>query len=150
MSIEKEINQRVFNSEYQKATVNIIFTCNWIQEKMKQFFEPNDITLQQFNILRILRGSKLPLSTMEIRERMMDKMSDTSRLVDRLTNKGLAKKQINENDKRLVDVTITKQGQELLLKLDAEQTRLDNIVAGLSKEEAALLNTLLDKIRTCC
>ena len=84
MGIEKDINQQKFRNEFQKASINLIYTFNWVSEKMKVFFENQDITSQQFNILRILRGAHKPLSTLQIRERMLDKMSDTSRIVDRL------------------------------------------------------------------
>jgi hypothetical protein len=73
MGIEKDIQQEAFRNEYQKATVNIIFSANWLNEKIKQFLDADDITSQQFNILRILRGSKKPMSTLQIRERMLDK-----------------------------------------------------------------------------
>src|SRR3712207_9432786 len=113
MSIEKDIRQAKFVSPKQKAMVNILFTYGWIIEKIKNFLSREDITHQQFNILRILRGSHpKPLSTLQIRERMLDKMSDTSRIVDRLVLKGLVKKTICPTDKRLVDVIITEKGQK--------------------------------------
>ena len=87
MGIEKDIQQRSFRNEYQKVTVNIIFSASWLTEKIKTFLESEDITSQQYNILRILKGSKEPLSTLQIRERMLDKMSDTSRIVERLLKK---------------------------------------------------------------
>ena len=92
MTLEKEIHQKVFHSEYQKSTINLIYTFNWVNEKVNKLFEPFDITQQQFNILRILRGAGQPLSTLQIRQRMLDKMSDTSRIVDRLVKKGLSQK----------------------------------------------------------
>ncbi len=92
MSIEEDINQRKFRNEYQKASINIIYTFNWMNEKMRSLFEEHELTSQQFNILRILRGAGQPISTLQIRQRMLDKMSDTSRIVDRLIVKGLAKK----------------------------------------------------------
>jgi len=94
MSLEKDIQQKQFRNEYQKGIVNLIFTYNWLNEKMKKVFEKQGITGQQYNILRILRGAGKPISTLQIRERMLDKMSDTSRIVDRLVLKGLAKKNI--------------------------------------------------------
>jgi DNA-binding MarR family transcriptional regulator len=107
-----------------------------------------DITLQQYNILRILRGSSpAPLSTLQIRDRMLDKMSDTSRIVDRLVVKGLAQKNISKTDKRLVDVMITEEGRELLAKLDLHNDELDNIASSLSEVEMNTLNNLLDKLR---
>lgn len=103
--------------------------------------------MQQFNILRILRGSDRPLSTLEIRERMLDKMSDTSRMVDRLLLKGLAKKTICKADKRLVDVVITDKGKKVLEKLDMHQQELDQLFGNITEAEAKTLNKLLDKIR---
>src|SRR6201999_4359003 len=95
MALENEINQRKFRTEYQKARINIIYTYNWLTEQVKSMFDEWDITSQQFNILRILRGEGKPLSTLQIRQRMLDKMSDTSRIVDRLVLKGLVKKTAN-------------------------------------------------------
>lgn len=147
MSIEKDIQQQQFRNEFQKATVNIIFSANWLTERMKLFFDIEDITPQQYNILRILRGSKQPLSTLQIRERMLDKMSDTSRIVERLQKKNLVEKKTCPADKRLVDVIISKKGLTLLEKLDQKNAELDRIIQGLSVEEAKLLNGLLDKMR---
>ena len=147
MSIEKDISQRKFKTEYQKAMINLIFTHNWMMERVKLFFEKVDLTSQQFNILRILRGAGEPLSTLQIRQRMLDKMSDTSRIVDRLIKKGLAKKVICKSDRRLVDVTISEKGLKLLEKLDEMQPDLDSVIQSLDETEARQLNTLLDKIR---
>jgi DNA-binding MarR family transcriptional regulator len=147
MSIDKDINQRKFRNEQQKGVVNIIFTYNWMTEKLKTIFERGGLTMQQFNILRILRGSEKPLSTLEIRERMLDKMSDTSRIVDRLVIKELAKKVVCKTDKRLVDITITEKGKKVLEKLDKYQAELDGILGGITTTEAKTLNKLLDKIR---
>ena len=147
MGIEKDINQRKFKSEYQKAIVNLIYTYNWVTEKLKNVFDKEDITMQQFNILRILRGSDKPLSTLQIRERMLDKMSDTSRIVDRLVLKGLVKKTVCESDKRLVDITITNKGKKMLEELDVFEPDFEKIISSLSEEEAKVFNGLLDKIR---
>ncbi|MBX2934612.1 MAG: MarR family transcriptional regulator [Ferruginibacter sp.] len=147
MSLEKEITQQSFRNEHQKGVINIIYTYNWINEKMKVFFDKENITAQQFNILRILRGAGKPISTLQIRERMLDKMSDTSRIVDRLVLKGLAKKSICKADKRLVDVSISDKGLKLLSKLDNYQDDMDAVMQNLSAAEAKTLNILLDKIR---
>lgn len=148
MTIEKDINQSVFQSEYQKSIINLIYTFNWMNEKINRHFEPFDITQQQFNILRILRGAGQPLSTLQIRQRMLDKMSDTSRIVDRLVKKGLVKKSICREDRRLVDVLLTDKGKKLLQTMDGLNEDMESIFKFLSVEEARLLNTLLDKIRT--
>src|SRR3954471_18580665 len=105
MGIEKDIHQKKFRNAYQKSVINLIYTYNWMNEKSKAILDRGDITAQQFNILRILRGAGEPLSTLQIRQRMLDKMSDTSRIVDRMVKKGLVKKGICKSDKRLVDVT---------------------------------------------
>jgi MarR family transcriptional regulator, 2-MHQ and catechol-resistance regulon repressor len=148
MGIDQDILQSKFRNEHQKAIVNLLYTYNWVTEKSKELFASEDITPQQFNILRILRGSHpTPLSTLQIRERMLDKMSDTSRIVDRLITKGLVKKGVCKDDRRLVDVMITEKGKKLLERLDARQDEIDNIIGNLSKKEASSLSELLDKIR---
>ena len=148
MGIEKEIQQASFTSAHQKAMINLLFTYGWVLEKMKTFLAAEDITHQQFNILRILRGSHpKPLSTLQIRERMLDKMSDTSRIVDRLVIKGLVKKSTCSTDKRLVDVVITEKGQKMLRKLDAETDHITEIMGKLSPSDAEMLSLLLDKLR---
>lgn len=148
MGIEKDISQSKFLNEYQKAGINLIYTYGWMMERSREIFASEDITPQQFNILRILRGSyPKPLSTLQIRERMLDKMSDTSRIVDRLVSKGLVKKGTCKEDRRLVDITITDKGKKILEKLDERQEELDNILGNLTNKEAAVLSELLDKIR---
>jgi len=148
MSIGKDIQQqRQFRNEHHKAQVNLLFSSNWLMENIKKFLLAEDITPQQYNILRILRGSGEPLSTLQIRERMLDKMSDTSRIVDRLLKKELVEKKTSKADKRLVDVTISSKGLEVLERLDNKNASLDGIMFNLSHDEANLLNGLLDKLR---
>jgi len=148
MGIDKDIHQNKFRNERHKAMVNLLFTYGWAVERLKQFVSEEGITHQQFNILRILRGNHpTPLSTLTIRERMIDKMSDTSRIVDRLLSKGLVKKVICKKDRRLVDVSITDKGLKLLEKLDNREDEMDGILSNLSEKEATGLSRLLDKIR---
>lgn len=148
MGIDKDIQQAKFRNVYQKAGINLIYTLGWMKDKTKCIFDEEDITSQQFNILRILRGSfPQPLSTLQIRERMLEKMSDTSRIVDRLITKGLVKKITCKADRRLVDVIITDKGKKLLERLDAKQDEIDNVLSNLTEKEATLLSDLLDKIR---
>ena len=147
MTIEQDINQPVFRNEYQKAMINLLFTHGWVTDKTKLIFEKEDITPQQFNILRILRGANAPLTTLQIRERMLDKMSDTSRIVDRLIIKEFAKKVTSTTDKRLVDISITEKGKRLLKKLDKFEDEFDAVMGKLTLTDAKLLNSLLDKIR---
>ena len=148
MGIEKDIQQAKFRNPRQKAGINLIYTMAWMREKTKAIFDSEDITPQQFNILRILRGSfPDPLSTLQIRERMLEKMSDTSRIVDRLIAKGLVKKVTCKNDRRLVDVIITDKGKKMLERLDARQDEIDGVLGNLSEKDANILSDLLDKIR---
>ena len=148
MGIDKDIQQERFRNIYQKASINLIYTIGWMRDMTKHIFEAEDITPQQFNILRILRGSyPKPLSTLQIRERMLEKMSDTSRIVDRLITKGLVKKLTCKADRRLVDVIITEKGQKLLERLDSRQDEIDAVLKNLTEKEAEVLSDLLDKAR---
>ena len=149
MGLEKDIHQNTFRNPRQKAMINILYTYGWTLEKIKKFLAREDITHQQYNILRILRGSHPdPLSTLQIRERMIDRMSDTSRIVDRMVLKGLVRKTPCPKDKRLVDVIITEKGQKLLKKMDAEVDQIDSIMKSLTENEAEMLSNLLDKLRS--
>jgi len=149
MKLELEINQAKFRNIYHHGTVNMIYSFNWLLAKQSAFFAKEDLTYQQFNILRILRGSMpKPLSTIQLRERMLDKMSDTSRLVARLETKGLVLKKQSSTDKRLVEITISRKGQNVLSRLDKVENELDQIIKNLTEVEVKTLNNLLDKMRS--
>ncbi len=147
MGIEKDIQQTSFRNEHQKLGINIMYTANWLNEKIASILSQEDITQQQYNILRILLGADKPLSTLQIRARMLDKMSDTSRIVDRLVAKELVEKNTCPTDKRLVDVTLTKKGLAILEKLDQLNHHLDSLMKGISEKEASTMNQLLDQLR---
>lgn len=149
MRLEQEIQQtKSFASQKRKAAVNIMFTNGWLQGQMRDWLKPFDLTGQQYNVMRILRGSNpKPLSTSDIRDRMLDKMSDASRIVDRLHNKGLLKRTVCPTDRRLVDIVITEKGLELLKKMDDTESFLDQLMSHLSEQEAEQLNDLLDRVR---
>ena len=147
MGIEKDIHQTQFRNNYQKAIVNMIFSSNWLNERIKKVIDDGNITMQQYNILRIVLGSKMPISTMQIRERMLDKMSDTSRIVDRLIIKELVDKSVCITDKRLVDICISEKGLHLLEQLDSRNGDIDHLLQNLTNDEALHLSRLLDKIR---
>lgn len=149
MRIEKAIKQNKFTSEYQKLTVNIAYTNSYITQILSRYLKPYDLTMQQFNVLRIVRGSKPnPVSINAIGERMIDKMSNASRLVDKLHNKELVIREKCERDKRQVDVSLTEKGSEVLSSLDQELSEFDKNFHVLNIEEAIMLNRLLDKLRT--
>jgi DNA-binding MarR family transcriptional regulator len=148
MGLEKDIQQSSFSGQNQKAVINLIYTYHWVTEQIKIILFEEDITLQQYNILRILRGSDpRPLSTLTIRERMLDKMSDTSRIVDRLLLKKLVSKRLCNTDKRLVDVSITSEGKAMLQRIDARDNEMRSVMEKLNEEELTTLNGLLDKLR---
>lgn len=148
MSIEEVINQPNFRNNWQKATLNILYTSNWMHNKIKSFLKPYGITQQQFNVLRILRGQfPNPLTTSVIRDRMLDKMSDASRIVERLCKKGLVERKVCSTDKRLVDVSISDKGLGILAEIDKKSSFLDFSSTTLTEEEAQLLSDLLDKMR---
>lgn len=148
MKLEEEIVQKKFNSEYHKAIVNIIFTYNWLTEKQVKILKPFDITIQQYNILRILRGQHPdPVNIKLIKSRMLDKMSDVSRLVEKLRIKEFADRKICPSDRRNVDVYITQKGLTLLSDLDPQEKEIENLLTGLNSEEIKQLNFYLDKLR---
>lgn len=148
MNIEEEIQQKKFKSERQKATINLMFTSGWLVNKHKEFFKPFGITNQQYNVLRILRGQHpKSISTCVIKERMLDRNSDVSRIVDRLTLKGWVNKTTCPNDRRLVDVVISPEGLELLKTMDSAIDKLDEQLGSLTEKDAKLLNELLDRMR---
>ena len=147
MGIEKDIQQTNFRNEYQKLGINIMYTANWLNEKIAGILSQEDITQQQYNILRILRGADKPLSTLQIRARLLDKMSDTSRIVDRLVAKELVEKNTCPTDKRLVDVVLSKKGFVILEKLDQLNHHLDALMKGISEKDAITMNQLLDQLR---
>lgn len=148
MKIEDAIKQtKAFNSVYQKAGVNLMYTNSWYTAKLKSFFKKFGLTVKQYNILRILKGAGKPVSTSFIRERLLDKMSDVSRIIDRMFDKNLVIKEVCSNDKRLVDIGLTKIGEQKLMEVDAEADIMDKMFKTLSSEEAEMLNALLDKLR---
>ena len=147
MGIEQDIQQPNFRNEFQKMGINLLFTANWLNEQIGKMLSEEGVTQQQYNILRILRGSATPLSTLKIRERMLDKMSDTSRIVDRLIAKELVVKNTCEKDKRLVDITLSPKGISLVDQLDQYNERIDALLKGINESEAQMMNQILDKIR---
>jgi DNA-binding MarR family transcriptional regulator len=148
MKLEEEIAQQKFAGEQQKAMINLLFTYHWAVSKMKSDFKPYDITMQQFNILRILRGQMPNPCTVNIlKERMLDKMCDASRMVDRLLQKGFIERCVNKKDRRAVDIKISSQGLDLLAQFDTI-TDPNKLFSALTDLEAKTLNQLLDKVRS--
>ena len=148
MKLEDEIKQSKFKSEYQKLGINLVFTSNWLSREYEKHCKRFDITPEQFNILRILRGQHPKPATVNLLiDRMLNKMSNASRLVEKLRKKGLADRQINETDRRACDVLITKKGLDLLAELDKTEKEWNKFISHLSEKEAETMNQLLDKMR---
>ncbi len=148
MQLQKEIKASKFENVFQQALVNLTYTYFWSSQKVKDMLNVYDITQQQYNVLRILRGQHPSPSTINlIKSRILDKMSDTSRIVDRLIQKEFVEKTTNVHDKRAVDIIITGKGLALLKKMDKEVDFSTFIVNNLTEEEAEQLNVLLDKMR---
>lgn len=148
MKLEQEIKQEKFESEHQKAAVNILFTSSWLYNLNAARLKPHDITPEQFNVLRILRGSH-PKAIMlaDITSRMIDKNSNATRLVEKLRQKGMVKREICKNNRRQVDIKITATGLSILNKVDRETISWLATLKNISKTEAQELNRILDKLR---
>ena len=148
MTIEEAIQQKAFNNEYLKAEVNILYTSSWLSGKNALKLKPYNLTEQQFNILRILKGQNGdPVTVRLLMERMIDKMSNASRLVDKLLDKGLVERHPCKTDRRQVDITITKKGLETVDKVSSLFDGYLENEQNLNIEETKQLNYLLDKYR---
>jgi DNA-binding MarR family transcriptional regulator len=148
MRIDEEIQSTKFEDNYQKVAINIAYTEGWLQNTFRSYLEKYNLTLQQFNILRILRGQyPNPATVNLLKERMIDKMSDASRIVDRLVQKELVSRCTSTKDRRAVDVRISEKGLDILSKMDSEFKTGDILKANLTPEEAGILSDLLDKLR---
>jgi DNA-binding MarR family transcriptional regulator len=148
MKIEKELRQKYFNSVYHKLALDVMFSNNWLMESQLRILKPYQFTQPQYNVLRILRGSyPEPLTINSIIERMLDRMSNVSRLVDKLLEKGYVQRSQSADDRRAVDVVITQKGMDLLAEIDKQQVKWEADFTKLSEEEAKQLIELLDKMR---
>lgn len=148
MKIEDEIKQKQFTNPFQKLTVNILFTASWLQTLGARILKPYGITIQQYNVLRILRGQlPNPASVGLLQERMLDKSSNASRLVDKLLEKKLLERKTCPNDRRQVDIRITESGLELLKELEIKMNLWDETLKTLSEQDAVVMSDMLDKLR---
>lgn len=148
MKLEDAIHQKVFQSPQQKLIINLIFTHHWLNGMYSEFFKGKDITLQQFNVLRILRGQYPNYSNLKlIKGRMLDRMSDSSRIIDKLVAKKFVERKNCPVDRRQIHLLITKNGLELLKELDFIDKESVDICNNLTKKEVQDLSNLLDKMR---
>lgn len=146
MKIDDIIKTR-FESPQVRAVVNIRYTSNYMATLQNQFMSQYDLTMPQFNILRILRGAKSIMSVNVVKDRMVEKSPNTTRLMDKLIEKGLISRERCENDRRVVYVKITQKGLDLLTTIDKELKKKELFSVNLSDQEAELLSELLDKLR---
>ena len=149
MSIEQDIKQASFKTSLEKAVVNVLYTYNWLRDQSQDVYKPYGIKMQHYNVLRILKG-KHPesLSPGEIKEVMLDKAPDLTRLLDKLVGMKLVKRDICPENRRRMDVNITNTGIQILEKLTKDQKKKNIDIANrLSESEAEQLSNLLDKIR---
>ena len=149
MKLEDEIKQsRPFESDAQRLTVNLLYTYNWLHTQMQAVFKSFGVTTQQYNALRILRGKHPdPHTIQDIKDRMLDKQSDVSRLVDRLIQKELVERKPNEVDRRKIHIRITQKGLDLLDEMKDSLVEFEKICSSLNKDEIRQLNDLLDRLR---
>jgi DNA-binding MarR family transcriptional regulator len=148
MGLNNDIRQDKFGSEHEKAAINILFTGSWVYAGNATRLKKHGITPEQYNVLRILRGShpsKIMLA--EITGRMIDKNSNATRLVEKLRQKGLVKREPCESNRRQVDISITDKGITLMKSVDAEEGQWIDTLKNITKSEAVELNRLLDKLR---
>jgi len=142
--ISKDINS-TFKDDKVKAMLNVLYTANWLQNKQNTFFKPFKISSQQYNILRILRGAGEAISVQTIKDRMLEKSPNATRLMDKLCDKSLIMRVPCKSDRRVVHIKITKTGLQLLAQIDKEGR--EDLLKNLTLKEAKNLSDLLDKIR---
>ncbi len=148
MKIEDAVKTSKFQSEWHKATVNLLFTTNWVNLTLEKRALRQQITLQQFNVLRILRGQyPKPATNNLLKERMLTNTPDISRLMDRLVTKGLVSRCKCEGDKRAVDLLITEEGLRVLEDLENDMLMQDILPQNITEEDCKILSDLLDKFR---
>ncbi|AXT53205.1 MarR family transcriptional regulator [Aquimarina sp. BL5] len=149
MNIEDIIKTKKELPLSRKAIVNLLYTENWISDHINSELKVYDISIQQFNVLRILKGQEgKPANLSTIQERMVSKMSNTTRLVDKLIKKDLVKRVICESNRRKVEITITEQGYKFLEEVSPAMNNFEKkITSNLSQEELIILNNLLNKLR---
>jgi len=148
-SLKDELKTKKFRNHHQEVALNILYTSGWIHSRLLPILKTYGLSAQQYNVLRILRGSTPhTLSLGELKSRMLDRMSDTSRIVDRLVKSGYVRRSTDRTDRRVSPIGITEKGMKLIEALDEKDHELDAITGNLNKEEALLLSRLLDKIRS--
>ncbi|WP_339877295.1 MarR family transcriptional regulator [uncultured Algoriphagus sp.] len=147
-SLEEAIKQKEFKDPYNKLVVNLLYTQSYLVSAQNGILKPFDLSPEQYNVLRILRGQNgVPTTVSSIQDRMLNKMSNASRLVDKLKSKHLVERRECPSDRRQVDILITEKGLKMLDDLQKSMEGFNSQVVNLTKDEAILMNNLLDKLR---
>ncbi|MCH7408266.1 MarR family transcriptional regulator [Belliella sp. DSM 111904] len=148
MRIEDEIKQKAFKDPYNKVVVNLLYTHSYFVTKQSALFKPYGLSPEQYNVMRILRGQQgKPITVSSIQDRMLNKMSNASRLVEKLKQKGYVVREECPSDRRQVDIVITASGLDILNQLEESVYAFNKSVVNLTEEETIQLNELLDKFR---
>lgn len=148
MSLEEKLKIKKFASDWHRATLDIVYTSNWLIAELEKRANKRDITMQQFNVLRILRGQfPKPATNNLLKDRLITATPDISRLVDRIVAKELVSRCKNDTDKRAVDLLITEKGFQLLAEIEEEMMLTDLLPNHITEEECQQLSKLLEKFR---
>jgi len=148
MTINEAVKQANFRNEQQKMLINILYTNNWLINKIKKNLKPHNITHQQYNVLRILQGkSPAACSAGEIKRVMLDKTPDVTRLIDRLLQKGFVSRCVCSNNRRQIDICITEKGRQILQVIRPEMDEMMQFTQQISEQEAIQISLILDKLR---
>ena len=148
MRLEDEIKMKSIDNPRLKAVLEILFTSSYINNKHLKYLKPFGLSPQQYNILRILRGSHpKKLTIMDVKSRMLDKMPNTTRLVDKLEKCGCAERERSSKDRRKIFVGITKQGLDVMSQMDVAHLEFMKFTENLNEEEALELSSLIEKLR---
>jgi len=147
-TLREEIQQKKFRNFHHEVQLNLMFTANWLHSQVSKIFKEYDLSTQQYNVLRILKGSHPePMNLLQIKSRLIDKMSDTSRMVERLRLQGYLTRTVSIEDRRASIIQITKKGLDLLERMKSEEPKMDLFSQGLNESESQQLCQLLDKLR---
>jgi DNA-binding MarR family transcriptional regulator len=148
MKLESEIQQKSFKTPQQKLAVNLLYTCNWLNNHYAEYFKGTGLTPQQYNVLRILRGQYPNPSPLKlIKERMLDRMSDASRIVDKLVAKHFVIRKQCPGDRRSLNILISEKGLKLLKEVDFVDEEIKTVFKNLTTRQVETLNQLLDDLR---
>ena len=141
-------DERDYRNEFHKGVVNLMYTSGWLNNQLKSFFQKYDLTYQQYNVLKIIRDAKNGTSINAVKNMMLDKMSDVSRIVERLRKKEFIMRVYSTRDRRTVQIFITQAGIEMLEEIESDRDFMDSLLAKLDQNEINTLNSILSKVRT--